>query len=76
MTAPVVVAVDGTDDGRRALQYGIHLAIRYDAPLRLVHVRHENVVLSPMMPLLPDPTLDEIATRVLKEAVADTRDMG
>lgn len=76
--APVVVAVDGTDDGRRALQYGIAVATRSGAPLRLVHVRHDNVVLAPpmLMPLLPDPTLDEIAARVLREALDDTRRMG
>jgi nucleotide-binding universal stress UspA family protein len=76
VSAPVTVAVDGTADGRRALRYGIHLARAYDATLRLVHVRHDNVVVAPMMPLFPDPALDEIAARVLHEALADARQLG
>lgn len=76
MTAPVVVAVDGTDDGRHALRYGIELALLHDAPLRLLHVRHENVVLAPMMPLLPDPTLRGIAEHVLREAAVDAHRLG
>jgi nucleotide-binding universal stress UspA family protein len=76
MNAPVTVAVDGTEAGRRALRYGIELAASVGSPLRLVHVRHENIVLAPMMPLLPDPTLDEIAERVMSAAVADARQLG
>jgi nucleotide-binding universal stress UspA family protein len=76
MSSPVVVAVDGTADGRRALRYGIDLATTWRSPLRLVHVRHDNVVVTPMMPLLPDASLDEIATRVLHEALGDARRMG
>lgn len=73
---PVTVAVDGTEDGRRALRYGIELATAYGAPLRLVHVRHENVMLSPMLPLFPDLMLDEISEHVLANAVADARRLG
>ena len=74
--APVTVAVDGTDAGRRALRYGVELAVSVGSPLRLVHVRHENIVLAPMMPLLPDPTLDEVAERVMSAAVAESRRLG
>ena len=73
---PVVVGIDGTPDGRRALQFGIELATTYDVTLRLVHVRHENVVVSPMLPLFPEPTLDEIANQVLHVAIGDVRRMG
>lgn len=73
---PVVVAVDGSDDGRRALRYAVGLAGAYGAPLRLVHVRHENVMLSPMLPLFPDPTLGEIAQHVLDGAVHDAERFG
>ena len=76
MTGPVVVGVDGTDEGRRALRYGIGLARAFDAPLRLVHVRQENVLLAPMLPMVPDPTLLEVAQDVLDEAVRDAREMG
>ncbi|MDQ6686471.1 MAG: universal stress protein [Actinomycetota bacterium] len=76
MNAPVVVAVDGSKDGRRALHFGIALATAYDAPLRLVHVRHENVLEAPMMPMFPDPLLKEVAVQVLHHALADTQRMG
>lgn len=76
MTGPVVVGVDGTDEGRRALRYGIGLARAFDAPLRLVHVRQENLLLAPMLPMVPDPTLLEVAQDVLDEAVRDAREMG
>jgi nucleotide-binding universal stress UspA family protein len=77
MTGPVVVAVDGTVDGRRALRYGIDLARTAAAPLRLVHVRHENIAMvTPMMPLFPERSLDQIAARVLHEALGDAQRMG
>jgi nucleotide-binding universal stress UspA family protein len=76
VTAPIVAAVDGTTDSRRALQVGIDLATRTGASLRLVHVRHDNVVLSPMAPLFPESALDEMAATVLHEALNDVRRMG
>ena len=76
MNAPVVVAVDGTPDGRRALHFGVDLATACESPLRLVHVRHDNVVLNPATPLLPEKVLDDIAARVLDDAVADARSRG
>jgi nucleotide-binding universal stress UspA family protein len=75
VTAPVVVAVDGSLDGRRALHMGVDLATQGGVPLRLIHVRHDNIVLTPGMPLLPEPGLDEVATRVLHESLADARRM-
>lgn len=76
MTAPVVVAVDGTEEGRRALQVGIDLATRCAASLRLVHVRHDNIVVNPMAPLFPESALDEIAATVLHECLDDIRRSG
>jgi nucleotide-binding universal stress UspA family protein len=76
VTAPVVVAVDGTEDSRRALQVGIDLATRRAASLRLVHVRHDNIVVNPMAPLFPESALDEIAATVLDECLEDVRKSG
>jgi nucleotide-binding universal stress UspA family protein len=76
VTAPMVVAVDGTEDSRRALQVGIDLAKRFTAPLRLVHVRHDNIVVNPMAPLFPESALDEIAATVLHECLDDVRGSG
>ncbi|MEV6959911.1 universal stress protein [Streptomyces sp. NPDC051207] len=38
-TLPVVAAVDGSDDGLRALDWAVDAARRRGAPLRVVHVR-------------------------------------
>jgi nucleotide-binding universal stress UspA family protein len=76
VNAPVVVAVDGTSDGRRALRFAVDLAAGCGSPLRLVHVRHDSVLLVPSTPLLPEAVLDEIGSRVLDEAVADAGEMG
>jgi nucleotide-binding universal stress UspA family protein len=76
MNAPVVVAVDGTPDGRRALRFAVDLAAGCGSPLRLVHVRHDSVMLIPSTPLLPEAVLDEIGSRVLDEALADAGAMG
>ena len=76
MTAPVVVAVDGTRESGRALQLGIDLATRIQASLRLVHVRHSNIVVNPMAPLFPESSLDEVAAAVLHQALDDAHRIG
>jgi hypothetical protein len=46
---PVVDAVDGTDDGARALRYGVDQARRFDRRLRLVHVPHQAVPMTAIL---------------------------
>jgi nucleotide-binding universal stress UspA family protein len=65
---PVVDAFDGTDDGARALRYGVDQARRFGRRLRLVHVPHQAVPMTPMLPLLAAETLREVAHRVLADA--------
>ena len=72
----VMVAVDGSEDGLRALRYAVLEATRLGAALRLVHVQQQIVVMSPMMPLVPDPTLHEVAAQILKHAEAESRRLG
>jgi nucleotide-binding universal stress UspA family protein len=72
----VVVGVDGTDDGERALWYGVALAAREDLDLRLVHVPHEIVFYAPMMPYLPATTIREIGESVLREAAKHAEEAG
>ncbi|MDX6301675.1 MAG: hypothetical protein QOF53_2889 [Nocardioidaceae bacterium] len=72
----VVVGVDGTDDGERALWYGAALAAREDLYLRLVHVPHEMVFYAPMMPYLPATTVREIGESVLREAAKHAEEAG
>jgi hypothetical protein len=49
----VVVGVDGTDDGRRALRYGLSDARRKGRQLRLVHVWRDPGFAAPRMPYTP-----------------------
>jgi nucleotide-binding universal stress UspA family protein len=73
----VVVAVDGTGDGERAVWYGVALASRENRDLRLVHVQHEvGFYAAAMMPYLPDITVREIGESVLREAAKKAEEAG
>lgn len=67
-TTKVVIGVDGTDDGERALLYGLALAKREGLAVRLVHVPHQSGVYSPMMPYLPEPTMRQVGEQVLAKS--------
>lgn len=64
----VLVGVDGTEDGDRAIRYGVAEAVRERRGVRLVHVVHEPVPLSPMLPLFGADTLRGVGTRILADA--------
>jgi nucleotide-binding universal stress UspA family protein len=70
---PIMVAVDGTEDGDRALRYGVEEARRFGRGLRLVHVPHETVPMAPMLPLFAASTLHEIGAQILKDAAETAR---
>lgn len=72
----VVVAVDGSPDGRRAIHYGVLEALRRGVGLRLVHVREQTVPTAVMLATLPAETLDEIAAGVVKDAEQEARRSG
>jgi nucleotide-binding universal stress UspA family protein len=72
----VVVGVDGSQDGERAVWYGAGLAARQHLALRLVHVPHEIVFYAPMMPYLPITTVREIGESVLREAAKHAEEAG
>jgi nucleotide-binding universal stress UspA family protein len=72
----VVVGVDGTKDGQRAVWYGTALASREGLDLRLVHVAHETFYYTPMTPFLPADTLHEIGRSVLHEAAKLAEEAG
>ena len=72
----VVVGVDGSDDGVRAVEYGVHEARRRGAGLRLVHVQPQTVAMAPMLPLVPGTTLHEMAAAVVKRAEELARSCG
>jgi nucleotide-binding universal stress UspA family protein len=75
-SGPVVVAVDGTEDGVRALKYGVQQALRGGRRLRLVHAPHETMPMAPMMPLFASETLHEMARHVLADAEKQARELG
>jgi nucleotide-binding universal stress UspA family protein len=72
----VVVGVDGTRDGERAIRYGAALATREDLDLRLVHVPHETEFAAPMLPYIDMATVREIGDAVLREAAKQAEETG
>lgn len=66
---PFVVAVDGTEDGERAIRYAAQEARRTGRGLLLVHVVHETVATAPMLPLFGADTLHAVGHGVLADAV-------
>jgi nucleotide-binding universal stress UspA family protein len=72
----VLVGVDGTEGGLRALHFAVQEAARRTARLRIVHVQQELVPPVPMSPLMRHPTLHEVAAGILKHAEAQARLFG
>lgn len=69
-TAPVIAAVDGSEDSLRALDWAVDAARRRTAPLRVVHVRQyaawgqADVLVAGPLEAEGDPVLDEVRTRL------------
>jgi nucleotide-binding universal stress UspA family protein len=72
----VVVGVDGTRDGERAVRYATALATREDLDLRLVHVLHEREFAASMLPYIPMDTVRDIGQGVLREAAKQAEEAG
>ena len=64
---PIVVGVDGTDQGRLAVRYAVLEAQRLGCGLRLVHATPETVPMAPMVPLISVDTLDQVSHRIVNE---------
>jgi nucleotide-binding universal stress UspA family protein len=76
---PVVVGVDASDDGDRALHYALQEALRLRRPLRIVHAIVEDRALVPMTPLLPaayPPSAIEIGKQIVDSAVRLAEHLG
>ncbi|MFF0200414.1 universal stress protein [Streptomyces sp. NPDC005017] len=59
-TLPVLAAVDGSDGSLRALDWAVDTARRHQAPLTVVHVRHDLAWTQPGAPVvLPPPAEDD-----------------
>ena len=65
---PVVVGVDGSDEGLRAVRYAVREAQRAGCGLRLVHAAPETVPMAPMLPLVSVETIDRVSHRIVNEA--------
>jgi nucleotide-binding universal stress UspA family protein len=65
---PVVVGVDGTDQGERAIRFAVREARRHGCGLRLVHAIHETAPLAPMLPLTSAESLSEVGERIVGSA--------
>jgi len=67
-TLPVIAAVDGSDDGLRALDWALDDAHRRGAPLRVVHVRQYAIWAQPEVLAAgpPDPDDDPVLDQVRK----------
>ena len=73
----LVIGIDGSEDGRRALRYGLALAEREDLSVRLVHVPpHQTDMYAPMMPYLPETTSRTIGEGLLAEAEEEAGEVG
>lgn len=73
LTDYLVVAVDGTEDGDRAVRYALHEARRTGCALHLVHALHEAVETAPMLPLFQPDTLRAIGSGILEDAETQVR---
>jgi nucleotide-binding universal stress UspA family protein len=72
----VVVGVDGSRDGDRAVEYATALAARGRLDLRLVHVPHEYVMYGPTTPYIPQVMASEIGESVLQSAANHALETG
>ncbi|MFJ9865644.1 universal stress protein [Streptomyces sp. NPDC101165] len=77
-SAPVIAAVDGSEDSRRALEWAVDAAHRRAAPLRVVHVRQyaawgqADVLVAGPPDTQGDPVLDEVRALLRDRADAET----
>lgn len=74
----VVVGVDGTEDGARALRFAVAEAHRIGGFLRIVHAQPGGIPEpgTPRMPMAMDTSWHEVAAEVVKDAEQQARQLG
>ena len=72
----IVVGVDGTEDGDRAVRYAVADARRTGRALRLVHVQHASALTAPMLLLFHSEALRAVGLGVLDDAESLVRTIG
>jgi nucleotide-binding universal stress UspA family protein len=70
---PVVVGVDGTDQGLHAVQFAVAEARRLGCGVRLVHVLPELAMTAPIVPLAGFEVFDEVAQQIMQQAEQTAR---
>ncbi|MVA75687.1 universal stress protein [Auraticoccus sp. F435] len=76
LTHRVVVGVDGSDDGQRALVYAVRAALAREADLLIAHAV-DDAVLAGAWGVVYDPTLlQQAGESIVDEAVETARSMG
>ena len=72
----VVVGVDGSPDGDRAVDYAAALATREHLEVCLVHVPHEYVMHGSFTPYVPQVMAREVGESVLRDAAKHADEAG
>jgi len=68
LKAPVVVGVDGTQQGLHAVQFAVAEARRVGCGVRLVHSLPELAATSPIVPMIGYEAFDDVAQKIMREA--------
>ena len=73
LKAPVVVGVDGTQQGLHAVQFAVAEAQRVGCGVRLVHVLPELAATIPIAPMAGHDVFDAAAQKIMREAEQTAR---
>jgi nucleotide-binding universal stress UspA family protein len=73
---PVVVGVDGTEDGDRALRFAVEEARRLHTGLRIVSAIPEYYPVTPMLPTMRSERFKDTADRIVGHAEAEAERLG
>ncbi|MFC4785022.1 universal stress protein [Nocardioides sp. MAHUQ-72] len=73
LRAPIVVGVDGTQQGLHAVQFAMGEARRAGCGVRLVHVLPELAATAPIVPAAGFEIYDEVARKIMREAETAAR---
>lgn len=70
---PIVVGVDGSEQGLHAVEFAVDEARRSGCGVRLVHALPEVAASSPVVPLAAYEILDDVAQQVMQQAEETAR---
>ena len=71
MTKKVLVATDGSDHARKAIDYACDLASKYDAVLYLVHVIHRSGIPKRFLKLIEAHRIEKTPENVILQEIGD-----